>query len=81
MEDFSEDYKIIEEKLNILETRRYEILNLNILTFTPHQLMADRDIEREKLIRDNKLNEILKQEWYKNLKKKSKNLFQNLLNQ
>ena len=26
MEDFSEDYKIIEEKLNILETRRYENL-------------------------------------------------------
>ena len=24
MEDFSEDYKIIEEKINILETKRYE---------------------------------------------------------
>lgn len=30
--------------------------------------MADRDIEREKLIRDNKLNEILKQEWNKKTK-------------
>ena len=30
--------------------------------------MADRDIEREKLIRDNKLNEILKQEWNKKSK-------------
>ncbi len=63
MEDFSEDYKIIEEKINILETKRYEMLNVNSLSFTPQQLMADRDIEREKLIKDNKLSETLKQEW------------------
>ena len=68
MEDFSEDYKIIEEKLNILETKKYEKLNENSLSFNPQQLMADRDIEREKLIRDNKLNEILKQEWNKKSK-------------
>ena len=51
MEDFSEDYKIIEEKINILETKKYEKLNTNSLSFTPQQLMADRNIEREKLIR------------------------------
>jgi len=68
MEDFSEDYKIIEEKINILETKRYEKLNMNSLSFTPQQLMADRDIEREKLIKDNKLNETLKQEWNKKSK-------------
>ena len=37
----------------------------NSLSFMPQQLMADRDIEREKLIKDNKLNETLKQEWNK----------------
>ena len=68
MEDFSEDYKIIEEKINILETKKYEKLNANSLSFTPQQLMADRDIEREKRIRDNKLNEILKHEWNKKSK-------------
>ena len=68
MEDFSEDYKIIEEKLSILEKKKYETLNLNSITFTPQQLMADRDIEREKLIRNNTLNERIKAEW----KKKSK---------
>ena len=68
MEDFSEDYKIIEEKINILETKKYEKLNTNSLSFTPQQLMADRDIEREKLIKDNKLNETLKQEWDKKTK-------------
>lgn len=68
MEDFSEDYKIIEEKINILETKKYEKLNTNSLSFTPQQLMADRDIEREKLIKNNKLNETLKQEWNKKSK-------------
>ena len=68
MEDFSEDYKIIEEKINILETKKYQKLNANSLSFTPQQLMADRDIEREKLIKDNKLNKILKQEWNKKSK-------------
>ncbi len=68
MEDFSEDYKIIEEKINLLETRKIEILNLNSITFTPQQLMADRDIEREKLIRNNKLNETIKTEWNKKSK-------------
>ena len=68
MEDFSEDYKIIEEKLSILEKKKYETLNLNSITFTPHELMADRDIEREKLIRNNALNETIKAEWNKKSK-------------
>ena len=68
MEDFSEDYKIIEEKLSILEKKKYETLNLNSITFTPQQLMEDRDIEREKLIRNNTLNETIKAEWNKKTK-------------
>ena len=68
MEDFSEDYKIIEEKINLLKTKKIEILNLNSITFTPQQLMADRDIEREKLIRNNTLNETIKAEWNKKSK-------------
>lgn len=68
MEDFSEDYKIIEEKLSILEKKKYETLNLNSIIFTPQQLMADRDIEREKLIRNNTLNETIKAEWNKKSK-------------
>lgn len=71
MEDFSEDYKMIEEKLSILEKKKYETLNLNSITFTPQQLMADRDIEREKLIRNNKLNETIKEEWNKKSKEEN----------
>ncbi len=68
MEDFSEDYKIIEEKLSILEKKKLDILNLNSISFTPQQLMADRDIEREKLIKDNNLKETIKEEWNKKSK-------------
>ena len=38
----------------------------NSLSFMPQQLMADRDIEREKLIKDNKLNETKKKNGTKN---------------
>ena len=65
MEDFSEDYKIIEEKINILETKKMEFINLDNMNFNPQELMAERDINREKLIRDNKLKENLKEEWDK----------------
>ena len=68
MEDFSEDYKVIEEKLSILEKRKLDTLNLNSITFSPQQLMAERDIEREKQIRDNTLNETIKEEWNKKSK-------------
>lgn len=34
MEDFSEDYKLIEEKLEILEQKKSELLNLDNITFT-----------------------------------------------
>ena len=68
MEDFSEDYKIIEEKLSILEKKKLDTLNLNSITFSPQQLMADRDIEREKQIRDNTLNKTIKEEWNKKSK-------------
>ncbi len=33
MEDFSEDYKLIEEKLEILEQKKSELLNLDNITF------------------------------------------------
>jgi len=74
MEDFSEDYKIIEEKLSILEQKKLETLSLNSVTFTPQQLMADRDIEREKLIRNNALDETIKAEWNKKSKEEKQKL-------
>ena len=63
VEDFSEDYKIIEEKLNALEQKRLETIDLNKQTFNPQHLMADRDVEKEKLIRSNKFYDMLISEW------------------
>ena len=68
MEDFSEDYKLIEDKINLLEEKKIETLNINSISFTPQQLMADRDIEREKQIVDNTLDETLKDDWDKKSK-------------
>jgi len=63
MEDFSEDYKLIEEKLEILEQKKNESLDLDNMTFSPQQLMADRDIERETMIRLDTLNSVVKTTW------------------
>ncbi len=63
MEDFSEDYKLIEDKLEILKQRKNECLDLDNMTFSPQQLMADRDIERETMIRLDTLNSVVKTTW------------------
>lgn len=63
MEDFSEDYKLIEDKLEILEQKKNENLDLDNMTFSPQQLMADRDIERETMIRLDTLNRVVKTTW------------------
>ena len=61
--DFSEDYKVIEEKLNLLEEKRIQAIDLNKQTFSPQQIMADRDVEKEKLIRSNQFYDMLKLQW------------------
>ena len=63
MEDFSEDYKLIEEKLEILKQKKNESLDLDNMTFSLQQLMADRDIERETMIRLDTLNSVVKTTW------------------
>ena len=44
-----------EKLLQLCKFKEYECLNVNNFSFTPQQLMADRDIERENLIRTNNL--------------------------
>ena len=63
LEDFEEDYKLIESKIALLEKEKLDILDLNNQTFSPHELMANRDIEREKTIRLDTLNPLLVSEW------------------
>ena len=63
MEDFKEDYKLIEDKLANLETKKLELVNLETFNYSPHELLAERDLEREKMIRLDTLNSLLKSKW------------------
>ena len=74
VEEFSEEYNIIDEKLNLLEQKRIEAIDANKQTFNPQHLMADRDVEKEKLICSNKFYDMLMAEW-KNKSKEEKQEF------
>ena len=63
VEEFSKEYKEVDEKLNLLEQKRIEAIDLNKQAFSPQHLMADRDVEKEKLIRSNKFYDMLMAEW------------------
>ncbi len=63
IEDFKEDYKLIEDKLANLENKKLELINLETFNYSPHELLAERDLEREKMIRLDTLNTLLKTKW------------------
>ena len=63
VEEFSGEYKVIDEKLTLLEQKRIENIDINKQTFNPQHLMADRDVEKEKLICSNKFYDMLMAEW------------------
>ena len=62
-EDFAEDYKLIEKKLADLENKRIDSLDLDKETFNPIHLLAERDIEREKLTKHQMYKDILLKLW------------------
>ena len=63
MEDFAEDYKVIENKLSILENKRLDALDLDKESYNPQHIMAERDIERERLIDGQMYKDILLNLW------------------
>ncbi len=63
MEDFEADYKLIEDKLANLESKKLELINLENFNYSPHELLTERDLEREKMIRLDTLNSLLKSKW------------------
>ena len=63
IDDFKEDYKLIEDKLANLETKKLELINLEKFNYSPHELLAERDLEKEKMIRLDTLNSLLKSKW------------------
>lgn len=63
MEDFSEDYKLIEEKLSVLENKRIDALDFDKESYNPQHIMAERDIEREKLTEHEMYKDVLLKLW------------------
>ena len=63
MEDFSEDYKLIEEKLATLESKRINALDLDKESYNPQHIMAERDIERERLTEHEMYKDVLLKLW------------------
>ena len=63
IDDFKEDYKVIEDKLANLESKKLELVNLETFKYSPHELLAQRDLEKEKMIRLDTLNSVLKTKW------------------
>ena len=63
MEDFSEDYKLIEEKLSTLENKRIDALDFDKESYNRQHLMAQRDIEREKLTEHEMYKDVLLKLW------------------
>lgn len=63
IDDFKEDYKLIEDKLANLESKKLELVNLETFNYSPHEFLAQRDLEKEKMIRLDTLNTVLKTKW------------------
>ena len=63
IDDFKEDYKLIEDKIANLESKKLELVNLETFNYSPHELLAQRDLEKEKMIRLDTLNSVLKTKW------------------
>ena len=63
IDDFKEDYKLIEDKLANLESKKLELVNLETFNYSPHELLAQRNLEKEKMIRLDTLNTVLKTKW------------------
>lgn len=63
LEDVSEDYKMIDNKLSILENKRIDAINLDKETYNPQHLMAERDIERERLTEHEIYKDVLLKLW------------------
>lgn len=63
MEDFAEDYKSIENKLNKLEQDKMKNMEIDTEHFSLMKIMADRDFEIESRLNSDSFVEDLKTEW------------------
>ena len=62
-EDFAKDYEFIEKKLAELENKRIDSLDFEKETYNPQHLLAERDIEREKITEHQMYKDVLLKLW------------------
>ncbi len=63
MEDFGEDLKLIDEKLNKLEQQKLDCVEIDTSKFSMMKMMADRDIEIEERLNSGTYIEDIKHKW------------------
>ena len=68
MEDISADYKLIDDKLAKLESQKLDALDYDKEMYNPAHLLAQRDIEREKLTEKGMYKDLLLQLWMQKTK-------------
>ena len=62
-EDFAKDYAFIEKKLADLGNQKIDSLNFDKETYNPQHLLAERDIEKEKLTEHQMYKDVLLKLW------------------
>lgn len=74
MDDFAEDFKVIDERLSILETKQINSIDLQEECYNPAHLLAQRDIEKETLVEGQMYKDVILNLWtMKSKEEKSKN--------
>lgn len=68
IEDISADYKLIDDKLAKLESQKLDALDYDKEIYNPAHLLAQRDIEREKLTEKGMYKDLLLQLWMQKTK-------------
>ena len=63
MDDFAEDFKVIDEKLSVLENKMINSIDLQQESYNPAHLIAQRDIEKKTLIEGQMYKDMILNLW------------------
>lgn len=63
MDDFAEDFKVIDEKLSVLENKMINSIDLQQESYNPAHLIAQRDIEKENLVEGQMYKDMILSLW------------------
>ena len=63
MDDFAEDFKVIDEKLSVLENKMINSIDLQQESYNPAHLIAQRDIEKQTLVEGQMYKDMILNLW------------------